>query len=113
MMAIEVVRAIDKKKKLRLASLYEPQSTSPHMAIFLWDDDDNMDRPDLNAGPQNSRVEVSTDLAFTASAPKRKNMPDIDRHVSLQVQCEHSPREAGNNIPILYISTLASWPMFL
>ncbi|KAI0388350.1 hypothetical protein F5Y17DRAFT_230254 [Xylariaceae sp. FL0594] len=45
MMAIEVVRAIDKKKKLRLASLYEPQSTSPYMAIFLWDDDDNIDRP--------------------------------------------------------------------
>ncbi|KAI0399743.1 hypothetical protein F4802DRAFT_539394 [Xylaria palmicola] len=104
MMAIEVVRAIEKKKKLRLASLCESQSTAPYTAIFIWDDsDDNMDRPDSNAGPENLRLEASTDFAFTASAPKRKNMPDIDRHVSLQVQCQRLPWEAGNEYPILYI----------
>ncbi|KAI1159001.1 hypothetical protein F5B18DRAFT_638779 [Nemania serpens] len=103
MMAIEVVRAIDKKKKLRLAGLCESQSTAPYTAIFIWDDDHNMDKPDSNAGPESLKLKASNDFAFTASAPKRKDKPDIDRHVSLQVQCQHARSEAGNKYPILYI----------
>ncbi|KAI3326493.1 hypothetical protein HD806DRAFT_409604 [Xylariaceae sp. AK1471] len=103
MMAIEVVRAIDKKKELRLANLCKSQSTVPYTGIFVWDDEGNMDRPDSNVSLENLMVEASTDFAFTASAPKRKNMPDIERHVSLQVQCQHLPREAGSEFPILYI----------
>ncbi len=102
-MAIEVVRAIDQKRKLRLASLCNSPSTTPYTAIFIWDDDDHIDMPNSDASLESSKQRISAGFAFTASAPKRKNMRDIDRHVSLQVQCRNLSIEAGNNIPKLYI----------
>ncbi|KAI1357829.1 hypothetical protein F5Y08DRAFT_138338 [Xylaria arbuscula] len=90
-MAIEMVRAIDQKRKLRLASLCKSQSITCCTAIFIWDDDDHTNMPNLD------------DFAFTASAPRKKNVRDIDRHVSLQVRCRHLSMKAGNDIPMLYL----------
>ncbi|KAI3331465.1 hypothetical protein HD806DRAFT_477421 [Xylariaceae sp. AK1471] len=103
MMAEEVVRAIDKRQKLRLASLCVPQKKYPYMAIFIWDDYDNRNSLNSKSVARGMDGRSSYDFAFTASALRKQTMPDLDRHVSLQVQYPDAPRQADSGAPRLYI----------
>jgi hypothetical protein len=102
-MTEEIVRAMDKRLKLRLASLCESQKKNPYTAIFIWDPDDNRELIDTNSVTRSMEERLPNDFAFTASDLREEAMPDVDRHVSLQVHCLDALGQAGDSVPRLYV----------
>ncbi|KAI0205227.1 hypothetical protein F4808DRAFT_448285 [Astrocystis sublimbata] len=81
-MAQEVVRAIDNKKMLRLASLCTSKSIGPYTAIFIWENDGVGDAIVPGYPEQLARRE-SANFAFTAFNGREKGASGIDCKVSL------------------------------
>ncbi|KAI0977549.1 hypothetical protein F4678DRAFT_18303 [Xylaria arbuscula] len=104
LMAEEVVRAIDNKKTLRLASLYGSQSTAAYTAIFIWDHENVGDALNPCSGPGDSgREQQPTDFAFTSFGGREKGKTGTDHHVLLQVECRDLRWQRNSDKPRLYI----------
>ncbi|KAH6871917.1 hypothetical protein B0T10DRAFT_568059 [Thelonectria olida] len=93
-MAAEVVDAIDKGKDLRLAHLWgSQQETSASASIFIWDEyeEDEKEATNKEKGTEHDwKQHQAPTYVFTASKlaeNKRLSMNDLDRHVSLEVDC--------------------------
>ncbi|KAH9203981.1 hypothetical protein DL95DRAFT_499205 [Leptodontidium sp. 2 PMI_412] len=128
MMAVELVTAMDKGKTLRLGSIWGAMETvTPYTAIFIWEGDEHEDGDTEGTGDEESDVDTedkesqdsSSDesdrrqrvlpaFVFTASRPKKPrsgqhDANDIDRHVSLEVECAGLTRQINGCVPRLYI----------
>lgn len=100
MMAVELVAAIDKGEALQLGSMWDNRSVvRAYTAIFIqaankhdnkgveYEGPDDIDNQD-NANDESDLEKMRQLFVFTASRPKDSVFTDIDRHVSLEVECK-------------------------
>ncbi|KAH6955988.1 hypothetical protein BKA56DRAFT_602692 [Ilyonectria sp. MPI-CAGE-AT-0026] len=102
-MASEVADAIDNGKSLRMARLYDSRDVpNSYTSICVWDEkDDGMHVKKEEASDYGQNQQRTTTHVFTASKPAHRNrlsMNDLDRHVSLEVDCDFD----SSSLPSLY-----------
>ncbi|KAH8586817.1 hypothetical protein B0O99DRAFT_678522 [Bisporella sp. PMI_857] len=121
-MIVELVTAMDEGKILRLGSIMGPmEALTPYTAIFIWEGDDHEVgeiegswdeksedmRSQDNASDKSDRRQTALPaFVFTASCPKKTSsgqydINDLDRHVSLEVECAGLTKQVISNVLLI------------